>query len=89
MVGVTQSHPLADRSPDDLAAFLAEQQSAYEALRGAGLKLDLTRGKPSSAQLDLSDDLLSLPSGRGSIAVQVLLVIVLFCSARRAERQAA
>jgi DNA-binding transcriptional MocR family regulator len=53
--------PLADRSPDDLAAFLAEQQSAYDALREAGLKLDLTRGKPSTAQLDLSDGLLTLP----------------------------
>ena len=55
--------PLADRSPDDLAAFLAEQQSAYDALRDAGLKLDLTRGKPSTAQLDLSDELLALPKG--------------------------
>ncbi|MEO3853359.1 aminotransferase class I/II-fold pyridoxal phosphate-dependent enzyme [Acrocarpospora sp. B8E8] len=33
----------------------------YEELRGKGLKLDLTRGKPSSAQLDLSADLLRLP----------------------------
>ncbi|GAA1019111.1 aminotransferase [Acrocarpospora pleiomorpha] len=33
----------------------------YEELRGKGLKLDLTRGKPSSAQLDLSAELLRLP----------------------------
>ncbi|GAA0964218.1 aminotransferase class I/II-fold pyridoxal phosphate-dependent enzyme [Acrocarpospora macrocephala] len=33
----------------------------YEELRGKGLKLDLTRGKPSSTQLDLSAELLRLP----------------------------
>jgi DNA-binding transcriptional MocR family regulator len=54
--------PLASLSDDDLAGFLAEQRSAYAALQDRGLKLDLTRGKPSAAQLDLSDDLLSLPS---------------------------
>lgn len=35
----------------------------YDDLRGKGLSLDLTRGKPSPEQLDLSDDLLSLPGG--------------------------
>jgi DNA-binding transcriptional MocR family regulator len=55
------TQPLADRSADDLAAFHREQQAAYDALRQRGLKLDLTRGKPSSDQLDLSDGLLSLP----------------------------
>ncbi|WP_330474440.1 aminotransferase class I/II-fold pyridoxal phosphate-dependent enzyme [Terrabacter sp. C0L_2] len=54
--------PLASLSDDDLAGFLAEQRSAYEALKARGLKLDLTRGKPSAAQLDLSDDLLHLPT---------------------------
>jgi DNA-binding transcriptional MocR family regulator len=62
---VTESNatipPLTDRSPDEIAEFHREQQAAYDALKGRGLKLDLTRGKPSSAQLDLSDGLLSLP----------------------------
>jgi DNA-binding transcriptional MocR family regulator len=55
--------PLADLSAGELATFLAEQQTAYADLRTRGLKLDLTRGKPASAQLDLSDELLSLPRG--------------------------
>ena len=55
--------PLAERSPEELRAFLAEQRDAYAALVGRGLSLDLTRGKPSAEQLDLSDALLSLPDG--------------------------
>lgn len=54
--------PLASLSDDDLAAFLAAQQDAYRALRDEQLALDLTRGKPSAAQLDLSDPLLRLPT---------------------------
>ncbi|WP_308195759.1 aminotransferase class I/II-fold pyridoxal phosphate-dependent enzyme [Nocardioides potassii] len=53
---------LADLSADDLATLLEEQRAAYEELKGRGLKLDLTRGKPSSQQLDLADDLLRLPT---------------------------
>lgn len=53
---------LADLSADDLATLLDEQRAAYEELKTRGLKLDLTRGKPSSQQLDLANDLLHLPS---------------------------
>ncbi|MCY7395062.1 MAG: aminotransferase class I/II-fold pyridoxal phosphate-dependent enzyme [Nocardioides sp.] len=54
--------PLTSLSPADLADFLRTQQAAYAELTGRGLRLDLTRGKPSSAQLDLSDALLRLPT---------------------------
>ena len=43
---------------EELAAKVREE---YEALKGRNLNLDLTRGKPSAEQLDLSDDLLELP----------------------------
>jgi DNA-binding transcriptional MocR family regulator len=42
-------------------ASLADLQAAYAALKARGLKLDLTRGKPSPAQLDLSNPMLDLP----------------------------
>jgi DNA-binding transcriptional MocR family regulator len=46
---------------DELAALHDLQQRNYTALKAKGLALDLTRGKPSPAQLDLSNGLLSLP----------------------------
>lgn len=48
-------------SASEIQALHAEQLAAYEHLKGAGLSLDLTRGKPSPEQLDLSADLLTLP----------------------------
>ena len=53
---------LTDLSADELAALLEEQRTAYADLQAKGLKLDLTRGKPSAQQLDLADDLLRLPT---------------------------
>ena len=38
-----------------------EIQQRYDAFKAKGLKLNLTRGKPSSQQLDLSAELLALP----------------------------
>jgi DNA-binding transcriptional MocR family regulator len=43
-------------------------QEDYDAFKAKGLKLDLTRGKPSPAQLDLSAALLSLPGASDFVA---------------------
>ena len=48
-------------SPEELAAVHARNQQDYAELQGKKLALDLTRGKPSPEQLDLSNQLLSLP----------------------------
>lgn len=48
-------------SRDQIQTLLDEQTAAYRTLQESGLKLDLTRGKPSPAQLDLSHELLALP----------------------------
>lgn len=50
-----------DYSPDTLTRLRDEAQRDYAELVAKGLSLDLTRGKPSPAQLDLSAELLRLP----------------------------
>lgn len=62
MAAVTSpNRPLASLSRPELTAFLDAKRAAYAALTERGLALDLTRGKPSVAQLDLADRLLALP----------------------------
>ena len=46
---------------DELTAEHQQQQRNYAELQGKKLHLDLTRGKPSPEQLDLSNGLLNLP----------------------------
>lgn len=47
----------------ELQAELENASSAYEEFASRGLKLDITRGKPASEQLDLSADLLTAVTG--------------------------
>ena len=47
---------------------MTDPATAYEELRAAGLKLDLTRGKPSSQQLDLAAGLLDQPGAGQHLA---------------------
>ena len=54
--------PLTALPSDELADRLAAARADYGALTERGLKLDLTRGKPGTDQLDLSDALLDLPT---------------------------
>ncbi|HEY5806543.1 MAG TPA: aminotransferase class I/II-fold pyridoxal phosphate-dependent enzyme, partial [Povalibacter sp.] len=48
-------------SPEDLRSYHAQIRQRYDAFARRGVKLNLTRGKPSAAQLDLCNQLLSLP----------------------------
>jgi DNA-binding transcriptional MocR family regulator len=57
----TSASPLSARSSAELEQIHAQFQREYDALVARGLTLDLTRGKPSPAQLDLSNALLTLP----------------------------
>ena len=61
-LGAVNATALTDLSADDRAALLEQTRAAYADLKARGLKLDLTRGKPSAQQLDLADRLLRLPS---------------------------
>ncbi len=53
---------LAERTHEELRAFHREALAQYEICKAKGLKLDMSRGKPASAQLDLSNALLTLPA---------------------------
>ncbi|HEY1865993.1 MAG TPA: aminotransferase class I/II-fold pyridoxal phosphate-dependent enzyme [Candidatus Acidoferrales bacterium] len=55
-------------SSQDRAGTSQQLREGYEAFKKKGLKLDLTRGKPSAAQLDLSNELLSLPGSADYLA---------------------
>jgi DNA-binding transcriptional MocR family regulator len=51
--------------PDaDLQALQRQTRVEYDAFRARGLKLDMTRGKPASDQLDLAEAMLTLPGNR-------------------------
>lgn len=55
---------LPSLSTAELRNFHSQIRQRYDAFAKRGLKLNLTRGKPSAAQLDLSNELLALPGGR-------------------------
>jgi DNA-binding transcriptional MocR family regulator len=55
---------IADLSNSDLQALRQTVRAEYDAFRARGLKLDMTRGKPASDQLDLANDLLAFPGNR-------------------------
>ena len=52
----------------DIARASRQIHESYDAFKAKHLKLNLTRGKPSSAQLDLSAELLSLPGPADYVA---------------------
>ncbi|WJY96568.1 aminotransferase class I/II-fold pyridoxal phosphate-dependent enzyme [Corynebacterium fournieri] len=52
---------LKQLAPDQFAELAQRTRAQYEELKARNLNLDLTRGKPSSEQLDFSNALLSLP----------------------------
>lgn len=51
---------LTEMTRDQLEAFYLSAQKEYENAKAKGLKLDMSRGKPGRAQLDLSMDLLNM-----------------------------
>jgi DNA-binding transcriptional MocR family regulator len=57
---------------EDIAAVSRQLQENYDAFKARGLKLDLTRGKPSPEQLELSAALLSLPGSQDYVAEEAL-----------------
>ncbi|WP_435202584.1 aminotransferase [Janibacter sp. GS2] len=61
MTSANHPLPLSDLSVEELRSLAATQREAHAAQAAKGVTLDVTRGKPSTAQLDLADEMLSLP----------------------------
>lgn len=61
MTSANGARPLPDLSAEELDSLTASLREAHAAQAAKGVMLDVTRGKPSAAQLDLADEMLSLP----------------------------
>lgn len=53
-------------SREELLKLQKELEAAYEKAKGEGLKLDMSRGKPSAEQLDLSKEMLDVVSSESN-----------------------
>jgi hypothetical protein len=53
---------MTTKTTTELEALSGELQNTYDRLRGRNLGIDMTRGKPSPEQLDLSEGLLETVS---------------------------
>lgn len=51
-----------EMSREELQVLKAEVEKQYQEIKEKGLKLDISRGKPAKAQLDLAEDMLSILS---------------------------
>ena len=58
---------LMTASRQELESLRAELLAKFEACKAKGLKLDMSRGKPSRAQLDLCEDMLTVVSGNADV----------------------
>ena len=55
--------PYSQLTKEELTALKGELEKQFEEVKGKGLKLDMSRGKPSKAQLDLSSGLMDVLPG--------------------------
>lgn len=65
MQKTAETKPFAEMSPEELKAVIAAEQKKLDHWSDMDLTLDLTRGKPNQAQLDLSSGMLNIISDRG------------------------
>ena len=65
MQKTAETKPFAEMSHEELKALIAAEQKKLDHWSDMDLTLDLTRGKPNQAQLDLSSGMLNIISNRG------------------------
>lgn len=59
---------LSEMTREELLAFRAGAQKKYDEFAAAGLKINMARGKPCPEQLDLSNEILSLPQAGNTLS---------------------
>ena len=65
MQKTAETKPFSEMSQEELKALIASEQARLDHWSDMDLTLDLTRGKPNQAQLDLSSGMLNIISDRG------------------------
>lgn len=65
MQKTAETKSFSEMSPEELKALIAAEQKKLDHWSDMDLTLDLTRGKPNQAQLDLSSGMLSIINNRG------------------------
>ena len=65
MQKTAETKSFSEMSPEELKAVIAAEQKKLDHWSDMDLTLDLTRGKPNQAQLDLSSGMLNIISDRG------------------------
>lgn len=65
MQKTAETKSFSEMSPEELKALIAAEQKKLDHWSDMDLTLDLTRGKPNQAQLDLSSGMLNIISNRG------------------------
>ena len=59
--------PYSELTREELLALKEELESAFEEIKGKGLKLDMSRGKPATAQLDMAEGLLGIVNANDEV----------------------
>lgn len=59
--------PYSELTKEELLALKAELDAAFEDVKGKGMKLDMSRGKPATVQLDMAEGLLSAVSSNEDV----------------------
>ncbi len=59
-----------EMSKEELAALKTELEKAYEDAKGKGLKLDMSRGKPSAAQLDMTMPIMDVLNAESNLRTE-------------------
>ena len=62
--------PYAELERSELESLLADLDRQFEEIKARGLKLDMSRGKPATDQLDISMDMMDVLHGNADLTCE-------------------